>query len=429
MEALKAPLTTRPAAEIAVKTFHHTLMWPLLMRGPSESQPGSGQSISGHVQALTEAGWQESASPDEVPPIEGFTYEEMVYFHPFVRDFLFGDGKTIVKERALRRLKRSDVTGVKIAIEAGDPPIDFRVERCEILLLRPQVLILLVEVSNRTCDRKTAEDPRIGDERLPLTLEQVLYLQSRIRHIYPPYFSGSTHGDVLASVEWIGLKTGYEMTDTVPDPAASTPHTDGDPASSKRLTLTSPKDAFFRFVAKGSEPPLYAHWQVFFGDNIKPFETAYSRDDGGLYLQQLIDDRIPSMSFIAVNNPAEIHQDDLDRLPAFDTPGLDYEPEFRDRLRDSFQYTRFRHWGTTYYCNGTSFAMLCGIGGFTDLLLTHFRRHYTHLGVIAHFQHAALLYFADEMAETAKELAAQSGNDDLSNPAWANAFAGCKDAS
>ena len=136
------------------------------------------------------------------------------------------------------------------------------------------------------------------------------------------------------------------------------------------------------------------------------------------------------MSFIAVHNPAEIHQDDLDRLPAFDTPGLDYEPEFRDRLRDSFQYTRFRHWGTTYYCNGTSFAMLCGIGGFTDLLLTHFRRHYTHLGVIAHFQHAALLYFADEMAETAKELAAQSGNDDLSNPAWAKAtFAGCKDAS
>ena len=142
----------------------------------------------------------------------------------------------------------------------------------------------------------------------------------------------------------------------------------------------------------------------------------------------MIDDRIPGMSFISVDNPSEIHQDDLDRLPAFDAPGLDYEPEFRNRLRDSFQYTRFRHWGTTYFCNGTSFAMLHQFGVSPDFLLTHFRRHYTHLGVIAHFQHAALLYFADELGETAKVLADQSGNDDYSNPAWAEVFARCRGA-
>ena len=422
METLEALLTTKPATAIAAKAFHHTLIWPLLMRGPSEARPGSGQSISGHVAALTKAGWEESAKPDEIPPIEDYSYGEMVYFHPFVRDFLFGDGKTIVKDRALRRFKRkgADVTGVRIAIELGDSPIDFRVERCEILLLRPQVLILLVELSNRKCDLKTTEDPRIGDERLPLTLEQALYLQSRLRHIYPPYFriEDGTHGDVPASVHWIGLKTGYEMTDPVPDSGGTNPGTDAGRPSTDRLTLTSPRDAFARFVAKGSEPPMYAHWRVFFGDEIKPFETASNRDDGGLYLQQLIDDRIPTMSFIGVDNPLEIHQDDLDRFPAFDAPGLDYEPEFRGRRRDDFQYTRFRHKGTTYYCNGTSFAILCG-GDFTDHLLTHFRRHYTHFGVIAHFQHAALLYFADELAETGKELAAQTGDDDFSNPAWA----------
>ena len=164
---------------------------------------------------------------------------------------------------------------------------------------------------------------------------------------------------------------------------------------------------------------MYSHWQVFLGDQIKPFETARNRVDSGLYLQQLIDDRIPGMSFISVDNPSEIHQDDLDRLPAFDSPDLDYEREFRGRLRDSLQYTRFQHRGTIYYCNGTSFAVLHKFGPFSDFLLTHFRRHYTYLGVIAHFQHAALLYFADELAETAKVLAAQSGNDDYSNPAWA----------
>jgi hypothetical protein len=423
METLAAQLMTRSAAEIEVKAFHHTLIWPLLMRGSSERQPGSGQSISRHVDALTSAGWKESVGPSQVPPIEDYSYEEMVYFHPFVRDFLFGDGKTIVKDRALRRFKRTEVTGVKISIGRVDssptPPIELRVERCEILLLRPQVLLLLVEVSNRKSHSDTPVDPRIGDDRSSLTLEQVLYIQSRLRHIYPPYFIGSTQGDVPASVEWIGLQTGDHPTSGARGSGGSSPGTNSDRTSSDRLTLTSPREAFFQFVAQGSEPPMYAHWREFFGDKIKPYATASNRDDGGLYLQQLIDDRIPSMSFIAVDNPSDIHQDDLDRLPAFDSPELDYDPEFRDRLRDGFQYTRFRHWGTTYYCNGTSFAVVCGITDFTDILLTHFRRHYTHLGVIAHFQHAALLYFADELAETVKELAARPGAADYSSPAWA----------
>ena len=215
METLEAPLTTRPASEIAVKAFHHTLIWPLLMRGPAEAQPGGGQSIEGHVHALKAAGWRRLRKPDEVPLIQEYIYEEIVYFHPFVRDFLFGDGETKGKNRALRRFKRMhpDVTGVKIAINADDSdPLEFRVERCEILLLRPQVLILLVEVSNRKLEVNTADDPTVtGDEHTPLKLDQVLVLQSRFG-IHSPLFFGLTQGDVLASVNWIGLKTGYEMT-------------------------------------------------------------------------------------------------------------------------------------------------------------------------------------------------------------------------
>ena len=235
METLEPPLTTRPASEIAVKAFHHTLIWPLLMRGPAEAQPGGGPSIERHVAALETAGWRETAKPDEVPPIQNYSYEEIVYFHPFVRDFLFGDGETEAKNRALRRFERTDVTGVQIAINADDSdPLEFRVERCEILLLRPQVLILLVEVSNRKLESKTASDPSVLDDRSSLTLEQVLYLQSRLRHIYPPYFTREgTQGDVPVSVEWIGLKTGYGMTETAPIPGGT---------SSARPAVADPTD-------------------------------------------------------------------------------------------------------------------------------------------------------------------------------------------
>lgn len=161
---------------------------------------------------------------------------------------------------------------------------------------------------------------------------------------------------------------------------------------------------------------MYAHWQKLFGTSIKPYQSVADRDGEGLFLQQLLDNRMPAMSFIAVDDPGSIHPDDEDRLPAFDPPGLDYDPQFRTSLRDSFRYTRFRHRGTAYYCNGTSFAMVCDSGEYKDLLLMHFKRHYTHLAVIAQYQHAALLYFADELADSAKSLARSDG--EASDSKW-----------
>jgi hypothetical protein len=487
---------TKPLTEIAVNAFHHTFIWPLLMRGESgkPEEPG----IDGHVKALGRANWNETIPPGQVNPSldPDYTYEEVVYFHPFVRDFLFGDGRTAGINRAIRRFRRKDVRGVHVVIKR-DPnseeepfQVTLRVERCEILLIRPQVLILLVEVSNRTLDTQDSSDPGIGDPHEALTLDQVFYLQSRLRHIYPPYFDKTSEkaGEIPISVEWIGLKTeSYELEfshsmykwnrlpgerrnlivvddldhhfriqifdsdgkQVVDEKETSLPnkadeirklkdqlkglpsyHKFSDGQKSQlipairsivflNLTPDSRKVEFKEFVDIGSEPPMLAHWQAFFGDEIQPLKNAYIRNERGLYLQQLIDDRIPSMSFIAVDSPSEIPQDDLDRLPAFDAPGLDYDSDFRDRLRDGFQYTRFRHNGTTYYGNGTSFAVVCGTDGFTNILLTHFRRHYTHMGLIAQFQHSALLYFADEMADTAKLLSGAKSDKELSNPVWA----------
>ena len=264
--------------------------------------------------------------------------------------------------------------------------------------------MLLVEISNRLPTTERFADPPLEDPRTPLTLDQVMYLQSRIRHIYPPFFLGETiHGDCPKLVRWNGL--------------ANLPA--GNPEDPS-LTSASSSNDFADFTKIGAEPPVYAHWRAFFGSDVKPLRSAAGRTSGGLILQQLIDDRMPALSYIALEKPVkleEIDPDDLDRLPAFDPPDLEYDPEFRKNLRDGLRYTRFRHWGTLYFCNGTSFTMLCE-GKAPSYLLRHFRRHYTHLALLVQFQHAALLYFADELADTAKMLADRKSEHEFSDEQW-----------
>jgi hypothetical protein len=107
-----------------------------------------------------------------------------------------------------------------------------------------------------------------------------------------------------------------------------------------------------------------------------------------------------------VNSIRDVSEDDLDRLPAFDPPNLSFDPCFRVDYRQRQRYQRFRHMGTTYFGNGTSFVLLTdAVSPWDSLLLHHLQRHYTNLCLIAQYQHAALLHFADALAEVAKELA------------------------
>ncbi len=255
--------------------------------------------------------------------------------------------------------------------------------------------MLMIEISNRdpTGAYNSSEAPKLADSRSRLKLDQVLLVQSRLRHIYPPFFDNAAHGDCPSSVVWKGLKV----------PAVKAP-----------IGCRSTEADFKAFTDVGAEPPVYEHWQAFFGDKILPWKSAADRDSRGLFLQQLLDDRMPGLSFIAVDDPNQIDPGDkdrfgdADRFPAFDPTSLNYDPGFIAPQREGFKYTRFRHYGTTYYCNGTSFAAVCNTSVyegkcFSDVLLGHFRRHYTHLAVIAQFQHAALLYFAYELADTVEE--------------------------
>ena len=394
----------KQADEIDVRAFHHTLVWPLIMRGPgSEHEPEA--SIDRFVSAFGDSGWKEIGK-DSSRVDKDYTYEEVVYFHPFVRDFLFGDGVQKPEKRARRRFQRNDLEQlrVKIKTDKGNHfEVTLRVERVEMILTKPRIAMLLIEVSNRHLDSSEVppdHEPEILDPRSSLKLSEAMYLQARLRTVFPPYFDqNDQHGNCASEVEWLGSR-----------------------APAIRHTQTHAGD-FREFTRTGAEPPIFAHWQLLFdqpdGNHaIEPLRSAKDIVSGKVFFQQLLDDRMPALSFIAVDDPNEIRTEDEDCLPGFDTPGFVYDSDTRDRERESFRYTRFRHWGSTYYCNGTSFTAVCPNSEFSNLLLTHFRRHYTHLAMIAQYQHAALLYFADQLAIVSREMALDDDVDSKEERRW-----------
>lgn len=410
--------TYRSASETAVRQYRQILMLPLLLDWRRSGEGEKHSSLPSKWRAwktkLDEAGWKCTTSlpnPDTQPgPQEPDsrcdpTYEEVIYFHPFARDWLYGDGTKEDDERAMLRFVRDDVTKMKITLDNEDlshrdtsPEFEFSVPRVEAYLCKPEVLILAVEIVWQSTDQASE-----------LKLADVLALQSRVRELYPPYFKNcggqSIPGNCPTSVQWIG-------------PAGS-----GQPLATS--DFGKGRDHFAKQVAQGAEPPIAAHWK-FLLDPIEPF---LKRNENGAHFRQIIDDRIPGMTYVSVDDPRLISPGDFDRLVFCDTGGASpypYSEAFLARDRDQHRYDRF--WRETpdhdspqldlttrYLCSGFQFVAIGRESNwdFQVLVRDHFRRQYFRIGLIAHFQRAALLKFADDMSEAIKELKGMSPREEL----------------
>lgn len=344
-------------------------------------------------------------------------YQEVVYFHPFARDFLYADGYHTPDKRPIRRLSRSDVTRAKVAIK-DYPLLDLKIERAEIYLCKPNVMVFCLEVSNK--------DAKNQYETLPLDV--VHDFRDQFRRVFPPFFkAGTKPGETEAglspkSVEWEGL--------SVP------------PDSCCRLD--SPKKEFDAFTRQGAEPPVFAHWRVWFGDKIQPLPRlivpgklrGFGRffkfckrlrrwidqsKPKGLFYEQIMDERMQCMSYLAAAEPSQISTGDCDRLTFVDASGTDefpYNPAFLKARRDAHKYDRFDslEYRTAYYFCAYAFTALgrndCPNGFYTNHVLQHFRHQYYRMAIVAHYQRAALLYFSNEMAIAAKRLAGRKTRDE-----------------
>ncbi len=136
-------------------------------------------------------------------------YAELVYFHPFVQRFLYGQPSD---PSPIRLFRRTDIVGAKVRLNLWDHnqsrdvcfEIKLVVHRVHLYLFDRGVAILAVEVEEMGVHELTNG----SDKTVDLSLELVEEFLDRFRRAYPPYWETESKipGHFPAKVEWLDQK-------------------------------------------------------------------------------------------------------------------------------------------------------------------------------------------------------------------------------
>lgn len=365
-----------PSQSVRIQEFRQILVWPFRLEDGRVTDPRSLRNEA--AEALAGGGWTEIPRLLDHLGAAGdgqAAYQEFVYFHPFVRDFLFGkNGKS--DEVRLFRCSGCDGLDASFTDATGDFTVEFQVERTNLYLFDAGIAVLALELRNDghiVVDRK----------RQPMRLYHAQIVQERLRRAYPPFWHRDGQAGLMpASVRW-RHQDGRCGPDHVP---------------------ASPADLIGPTVENG-EPPLAGHWKALLKPLLPP---------DAVRLRQVVDDRIPQMLYLRVDDPAAISEGDWVRLANCDEAGDLPFPYAEDFLGDfAARHCYDRHWigngdgslnvasASRYLFSGYGFVAVGGEanGFFKDILPTHFRRHYFQLALLAQFEYAALLAESQRLAD------------------------------
>jgi hypothetical protein len=398
-----------------IRQFRQILFWPLEIRSADGALDRSSQD---RLETLleTDGVWQRERDSLNrgLSPRQQDAYAEFVYFHPFVRRFLYGEGQD---EAPIRLYRREDVRGAKVRLalqDSSEPQprerifdVGLDVHRIHLYLFDRGAALLTVEVQAR---QVTEQD---GGKPVPrkLTLDLVEEFLDCFRRVYPPYWETKDDkaGHCPLAVEWIAH------------------------APIAKSNYRNPK-VFWRFAIENKVPYLARHWRHL----MKPLHPFLSAPlvKGRFYYRQIEDERIPFMAYLSLDDPAQLTRGDFVRLCFADDSGdpkrLPYAYGFLQDFEAKCCYDRYwdpkmryvdcgpsppPNWLTTrYLCSGYGFIMVGkeDPGFYSDGrngALAHFRRHYFQMGLIAHFHRAALLLFSDALSEAVANRAGKRKRD------------------
>ncbi|MBP7339271.1 hypothetical protein [Niveispirillum sp.] len=364
-----------------VGTFREILFWPLSLQG------GTTDDIE---RSLDEDGrWKEWPHPfagtaSAIAGHEGdqqrlaTQYAAAVYMHPFVQKLLYphrphGDAGRPV-------LRRFRATGdhlpkrIRVTLSGTtQTEISFRVDRLELSLFRTGVVILQADLWCETPNLSLAVAQQCLDE---------------VRRCYVPFWKGNAPGQVPASV--------------------AVDH------ATRTQTWTAPThrpDLDMHNSPAGLAPTLLPWWAAL----LAPLSLTPAAD--GAYLSHVVDDRLPGMAFLTLDDPTALGAADWVRLCFADPPGsgLPHARSFLPDFAGAHCYDRF--WDPTgadwmrsrYLLAGYQFTFVGREEGFTvDVLQDHFRHHYADMALVLQYQQAALLRLMERLTP--------SGDGRLSDP-------------
>lgn len=312
-------------------------------------------------------------------------YNEFTTFLPFVQRFLYGEGR---KRRTrppagedpgaspMRVFRRADVTAVRLTACPGDAPLTLSVAHVDLYFFFDiDVVLLNVEVA--------------GDDLSLYQAEDTMY---RFARAYPAGWEDSGQGlHCMHRVEWLG--SGGEVLAT---------------------SDAGQREKFLSFVAQHRAPRISSHWSYL----LKPLVLNHSEEAGPIRYRLLEYYRMPLMAYLAMDDPQALTRNDFIRLGLVTEAGTSEPLPYSDRHLADFEerYCYDRFWddrpggrNTRYLCSGHAMVVV-GDARSTQFVgrergvLAQFRHQHFLIFLIAHFQKAALLMFADRLVEALKKL-------------------------
>jgi hypothetical protein len=363
--------------ELIVRHFRQIVVWPLQLM---PLRPG--QQVQRHWEALeaiqSNNFWKEQverfADPSEFHERH---YKEFVTFLPYVQRFLYGstagqEASNAPAQGSLRVFRRDDVAGVRIVFNPGEDPQLYRVQHVSLyFFLDADIAVLAFEMY--------ADD-------VPLDRAQDTLF--RFGRAYPAYWERNGQGgNCPYSVEWLGRN---DEVLAASDFAA--------------------RAKYLAFVARYRSPCLAHHWDFL----LQPLLLEYPGQVGPLRYRLLEYNRMPFMSYFALDEPSELTRADFVRIGMVTRPGEpDTLPYSSTTLADfEREYCDDRFWGrsgerfsgdTRIVVTGHTFSIIGRhddyfFSGNVTGLLGQFRHQYFLLFLIAHFHKAALVSMSDELA-------------------------------
>jgi hypothetical protein len=364
-----------------VRHFRQILIWPLQL-APIRAQAQIQEPWQILDRNRAEHPWRELRDEFSCDPAQYAErhYSEFVTFLPYVRKFLYGEGKgrgaPPGAESPIRVYRRSDVAKLRVTLAPDAEPITFGVAHADLNFFYDlDVLIPVVEI--------------FGHD-LPLaSVQDVMY---RFGRAYPTYWDERGGGHCVARAEWL------DAADAVL--AAS----DYDERSS-----------YLQFVARHRAPRFAAHWTWL----LQPLVPDHSGEQGAIRYRQVEYGRMPLLVYVAMDDARALTRADFVRLGlvagAGDPATLPYSASWVQGFESRYCYDQF--WnpdrpdrpGTRFMSCGHAFGMIGDADDpfFVDRdggLLGQFRHQYFLLFLIPHIHKAALLMLSDRMVDALNRL-------------------------
>lgn len=360
----------RSAQTIAVADFRQIFHWPLSLRDPSDAR----RKIK-DLRANLGAEWAERTAKDD-----GIAYEEAVYFHDFVQDFLY----TRAEDQDARghwHFDRTDIADLRVALP-GDPVgdieiggTDFRIERLELDIFEFGVAIVTLEI--------------VAKPDASLTLARVLDLIEYVRRAFPGFWK---------------IENGVEQPGYCPQAVMLTRRSGKIPT---RVLRPQPSSDARKALNANRVPELFPWWAEFARGL-----SFTSRRNGALEWRHVLDERIPAMSYIRLAPlPGEgvravfeqVSEADWHRIAEADSSGNSLKMPYNDRFLREKLPTAFydRHApGETFSSTtrityaGHHHAFVGNGWFFENHIVHHFEGHYRRMHFIAILEFAAMLTFS-----------------------------------